>query len=346
MGRCDYANARVRAMKGRLLGGSGIAELLAQPGLAARLEYLNASAYGTWIARYQAGEQDLLRGAERGLAACAADDIVRIDRFLQGGTAQSVFRAVLALEEGWTLKTLIRSIAHGVPSERILTLIAPTPEFDDSSLRELARQSDVRSLVDLLITWRSPFALPLSTALRRATTDFELFAVEIALDRFLFARALESARRGREDRAWLCAFLERQIDLGNAATLLKRQGVACGEDLFIPGGRLLSLRRFQQFSLLHPRELRIALAKDMSLRLDAGLTATVSGADPVRVDQILQKALRDGIREQARINPLSLAVPLSFVLERRAEIQRIRLALRGTEFGLPAQELAALTEGA
>ena len=45
-----------------------------------------------------------------------------------------------------------------------------------------------------------------------------------------------------------------------------------------------------------------------------------------------------------RVHPLSLAVPLAFVLERQAEIRQIRLVLRGAEFGLPADELLARVE--
>src|SRR5512136_657163 len=56
MAGCDYANARVRAMKGRLLGRKGIMELLAQPGLAARLDYLQKTDYGAAVAVHLARE--------------------------------------------------------------------------------------------------------------------------------------------------------------------------------------------------------------------------------------------------------------------------------------------------
>jgi vacuolar-type H+-ATPase subunit C/Vma6 len=50
------------------------------------------------------------------------------------------------------------------------------------------------------------------------------------------------------------------------------------------------------------------------------------------------------MRWAARVHPLSIAVPLAFVLERQAEVRQIRLVLRGAEFGLPAEELLALME--
>lgn len=59
---------------------------------------------------------------------------------------------------------------------------------------------------------------------------------------------------------------------------------------------------------------------------------------------MLHRTLAEAIRREASRNPLSLAVPLSYILDRRAEIQRIRLVLRGAEFGLPAADLVELVE--
>ena len=72
----------------------------------------------------------------------------------------------------------------------------------------------------------------------------------MALDQFLFARALEAARGDGEDGRVLLGFLETQVDLANAGTLLKLADSVRGEDLFIPGGRLMSRKRFKQLSTL------------------------------------------------------------------------------------------------
>ncbi len=50
------------------------------------------------------------------------------------------------------------------------------------------------------------------------------------------------------------------------------------------------------------------------------------------------------LRREARRRPLSVAVPLSFLQDRRAEMRRIRLVLRGTAFGLPADDFVTLLE--
>lgn len=343
MACCDYANARIRAMEGRFLGQKGITDLLVQPSLAARLDYLKRTAYSELLAAHLMREPDALRAAERAVRAQLSADLLRMDRFLRGEPVLPLFRAVLGFEDAWTLKTVLRGIGQGEPPDRIFTLVAPTPEFDDSALGELVRQKDVKAVVDLLTTWRSPYAFPLAEAFARYKTHQELFLLEVALDQFVFSEALNAARGDGEDGEILLQFLENHIDLANVGTLLKRAGGGRCDDLFIPGGRSVSLYRFQHLASLNEKDLREALAASGRPRLDSRLAAT-DGAVPFAVDHILEQALRKEIERQARVHPLSVAVPLSFILERRAEVQRIRLVLRGAEFGVPAAELVALVE--
>jgi V/A-type H+-transporting ATPase subunit C len=272
------------------------------------------------------------------------DDLLRIDRFFGGERVQSLLRSVLAFEDGWSLKTILRGIARGQPQERIFMLLAPTPGFDDAALGELVSQRDVKAVVDLLTTWRSPYAPPLAEAFARYRDHRELFVLEVALDRHLFARAVGAALGDGADGRVLLRFLETQIDLANAGTLLKLADGARGEELFIPGGRILGPKRLRQLSRLGAREVREALALEGRLHLEARLTAMVERGDPFAVDQVLRQALAEVMRREARLDPLSLAVPLAFVLERQAEVRQIRLVLRGAEFGVPADELLALVE--
>jgi V/A-type H+-transporting ATPase subunit C len=310
----------------------------------ARLDYLKRTDYGECVAASLTRDPDGVRAAERALRARLVDDLLRIDGYLREERARSLFRAVLAFEDGWTLKTVLRGLTRGEPPDRLFALIAPTPEFGEPALGEMVRQKNVKGVLDLLATWRSPYASPLTQAYAEYKTHRELVLLEVALDQFLFAHALEVAREDGEDGRILRRFLETHIDLANAANLLKRVEGGRGDELFIPGGSIVSPERFRQLSALGQRNLREALASVGRLHLDPRLAAMDERADPFTVDRILQQALRRAIQREARVHPLSLAVPLSFVLERRTEVQRIRLVLRGAEFGVPADELVALME--
>lgn len=344
MAGCDYANARVKGMKGRLLGHKGILELLAQPGLTARLDFLMKTDYGDALAPYLGRVSEPLQGAERGLRVKLTDDLIRIDRFLRGERVRSLLRAILAFEDGWNLKTILRGTVRGEPPERTFLLLVPTPGLDERGLQELVGQREVKGVVDLLATWRSPHALPLQEALPAYQRRRDLLSLEVALDRCLFTQALEAARRDGEDGRILLGFLKAQIDLANAGTLLKLAGVGGGQEFFIPGGRLMSADRFRQYAVLGEPELRETLAREGRRYFASGAITMRKLGDPFMADQLLHRALGEAMRREARVHPLSLAVPLAFMLERQAEVRRIRLVLRATEFGLPADELLDLIE--
>ena len=341
---CDYANARVRAMRSRLLGRAGIAALLAERDLAGRLELLERSDYGELITTAAGSASDELAAAERGLRARLMDDFAKIDRFLAGERPRALFRSILAFEDGWTIKTILRGVAAGEPPERMFLLLAPTPELDHAALEELVRQREVKAVVDLLASWRSPYAGALVDGLAAYAHGRDLLHLEVALDRLLFSRALAAARHDGDDGRMLRAFLEAHIDLVNAATLLKLAGHGGAGEFFIAGGRFIGAPRYRQYAWLDAAALREALAREGRLLAVAGLRTLAALGDPAAADQLLQRALGEAMRREAARNPLSLAVPLSFVLDRRAEIQRIRLVLRGAEFGLPAAELLDLVE--
>ena len=340
---CDYANARIRAMRSRLLGRAGIAALLAEPTLAARLELLKRTDYADAVPAHAGGGVDDLAATERELRARLMADLAQIDRFLAEERVRTLFRACLAFEDGWTLKTILRGVAAGEAPERIFLLLVPTPELDHAALQELVRQREVKAVVDLLASWRSPYARALVDGLAASRHRVDLLSLDVALDRVLFHRALEAARRDGEDGEMLRAFLETQVDLVNTATLLKLAGHGGTEEFFIAGGRVIGPRRYRQYAQLDAATLKAALARDARL-LAAGLETPSALEDPAAADQLLHRALGEAMRREASRNPLSLAVPLSFVLDRRAEIQRIRLVLRGAEFGLPAAELLELVE--
>jgi V/A-type H+-transporting ATPase subunit C len=345
---CDYANARVQCIRSRLLGRGGITNLLAQSGLEARLESLKRTDYGGELAAQLARQVSPLAAVEHALRARVVNDLAQLDRFLAGEKSQTLFRVVLAIEDGWTLKTIMRAVAAGEIPERIFALVVPTRELDHAALQELVRQRDVKAIVDLLASWRSAYARPLQDALSKFAPHHDLTHLEVALDRFLYTQGLETTRRGGEDGRIVRRLIEAQIDLVNAATLLKQAGRGGTEEFFIAGGRSLGHRRFQRYAELDPSALRAALTLDTRLFAVPGLSALATLEQPAAADQFLRRVLVEMMRREARENPLSLAVPLAFVFERQAEVRRIRLVLRGAEFGLPANELVELveTEGA
>ncbi len=337
MPSCDYANARLAGMRSRLLGTPRILDLLAQPHLAARIEVLKHSDYGVTLAQ-ELTRGDPMRDTERALSRRFAGDVRATLHFLAGDRHEPVLRSVLGILDAWALKAVLRGVAVRAPVDDLVSLVAPTPSFDLAALVELCRQRDVKAVVDLLATWMSPLWPPLARAWPDYSRRHDLGALELALDRAVFARALAATKGAGRHRRLLRSVIATQIDLVNAATLLKLAGHGEEPALFIVGGAALTAVRWHALARLAEPRLRAALFALAPLRrlAPAGDPSKLSALD---LEQLLARALRESVTRLARVEPLSLLVPLAFVLNRQAEIQHIRLALRGAALGVPAADL-------
>jgi len=350
MARRDYANARVQAMRGRLLGARGLRALLGRATLEARLTFLMGTDYGEALGdALRRHPADPLRAAEHVLFARPAADALRIDAWLAGDPGRSVVRAFQLLEDAASLKILVRGLARGTPGERLVSLCLPTPSLDAAALRALAGGASLEALAAALRTRGSPFGAPLAAALQR-TSGSALRPLEAALDRAAATAVMEAAAGApAADRAVLTAALALRTDLANAATLLKLDEAATtAEALFVPGGGVLAagaLPRLAAAPLARRREVIGAMLRTPLGRAAAAAASRHLG-DPLRGDQILRAALERALHAAARSLPLSIAVPIAYLVERAGEVRRLRLALRGAEYGLPASELVDLLEAA
>ncbi len=342
MARCDFANARLGARRSRFLGPTGLRELLTRPSLEARLDLLRASAYGPVVPPPGSGA-DSIAALERGLAALCQRELLRIAADLEGRLPRRLLRAWLALDEAEALKTVFRGLARAEPVDRILSLAEPTPGLGWDELRALASAPSAAEGVGRLAAARSPFAPAAAGALPGLGRPGGAARLEVALDRVAYERAFEAARGRGEDRRVLARLVALRADLANAATLLKLEGTGLAAELFLPGGRRLPERRFRELAGLPRPDLPAAVSPLLpGPALRAG--AAEAMARHPGADHLFRRALELGLRREARRRPLSVAVPLSFLQDRRAEMRRIRLVLRGAEFGLPADDFVTLLE--
>ncbi len=223
MARCDFANARLAALRSRFLGLSGVRELLARPSLEARLDLLRASTYGPAVPPPGSGG-DPVAAVESGLAALHRRELLHIAADLEGRVPRRLLDAWLALDAAEALKTVFRGLARAEPVDRILSLAEPAPGLGWEELRALASASSAAEGVARLAAARSPFAPAAGQALAGLGRPGGAARLEVALDRVGYAWAQRAARGCGEDRRVLSRLVSLRADLANAATLLKLEG--------------------------------------------------------------------------------------------------------------------------
>ncbi len=339
-------------MRGQLLDRQAYEQLLALPDLPALMAYLQDSPYGRSIQSVGEAASDVAR-VEEGFRRNLSETLTKLFA-ISSGEPQEWVRLLLGYWDVYNLKTILRGKSIRLSAEEILPALIPTGLYDEAALEELCRQTDLRAVVDLLITWRDPYGRCLSRAMKEYREPKDLFLLETALDRFYFEQAFEKLKEirllrttGEEENA-VSAFLSFAVDRTNLMTALKaveeQISLVDGQRYFLPGGRIYSERDFAR--LLTARTLQEALEEARGSLLKPALRELgepVIGVSLLSlVERQLDKLLLRKMRALMRNDPLGVAVVVSYLLDKIREITNLRMILRGRLVNLPEPELSQL----
>lgn len=334
MARLDYANARLGARRADLLGVQGLRELLARPTLEARVELLRTRRAGARVPAVLGA--DPLGEVERALREAWREEAEGLLADAEAVRPKRLLAVFLALEEARAVKAVLRGVAQGAPPERTLAAAPPVPGLGEEALRLAASAPGLDAAVAVLEAAGSALAGPVREALP-PTADLGLLPAEIAADRTALARARRACRGWSEDASLLRRHLEDRVDVRNATTLLALAGAAPALDPWVAGGRRLRDAELRSLGGAPPAQARAAIERVFPQA--AGRLGT-----PWAAERALERTLLAPLRREARRRPHSIAVPLAYLAERRAEIRSAAVVLRGAALGLPGEELLDLAE--
>lgn len=259
MSNFAYANARLRAMKSRLLPPENLAALADERDLPAFLNALTRTPYreAVELALVQYSGAAVL---SRTLQFDMDGRLQKIRRFFTGKAADLV-QLVLLRYDVDNLKAVLRGLSQRLAAEDILAATRQRGTLDSAVLTELAQAAGAREAIDLLATWRIPLAQPL-LAIRVEQPGAALWQMETALEQWYF-REIEAGPL--KTGSVLHDFLALYADSVNLITVLRLVG---------PDGRSAFLRR--QFAA-DPRPLLIGPG-----RLSFDLLAETAQAETVQ----------------------------------------------------------------
>jgi hypothetical protein len=249
------------------------------------------------------------------------------------GERRSLFCAVFEDEDRRAIRIRLRWLAAGGGAER-----SPADRFGlPRRLREgLSRARDVPELIRALAHNGSPYAEPMSAALRAQGED--TFALERALDSEFARRARRAAERlGGSLLRWVCD----GIDLENAWDALLADAGG-----FVPGGRRLASDQHAAIAREPDERTRRRRLSEIFAR-----GALAAGFDDPRAPlaDLEARVAAARIRElhgAARVDPLG-APPILLVVSRlRAERADLRCINWGIAQGVSPDAILARTLGA
>ncbi len=351
-GEYGYANARLRAMKSRLLTRSDYAELVSESSIEDVIARLTQTIYQHAVeaALVKASGWECLSEA---LRRYFGQTLTRIAEFFNGDPRR-LWKILADRWEVFCLMTILRGQAHHVRADEVLGALLPAGELQESDYSQLVQQTSIRAVVDLLATWHHPYADPLLAAMPRYSERGDLAELELALDRARYQSALKQiAAMADENAEMVRRVLRNEIDAANILTVLRlsewgnsgarlaeRYGNPAPAALLIEGGGVATERLFaQKESSAIESIVRELSGTDWGDALARGLRRY---AESRRVtafeDEFDTKLTQENLTFFHR-DPLSIGIAIAYLTALVTEIRNLRVIGRGKEAGWKREEI-------
>jgi vacuolar-type H+-ATPase subunit C/Vma6 len=346
----DYGNARLRAMKSRLLSSHEL-EMMAEAG---NLRTLIAELSETPYRRSVEAALARVSGLECISVALQSDlefTMKKIRRFY-GDRAGEMVGVLLRAYDVRNLKAILRGLSkHALPDEILFTLL-PASELTDDILSELSRAADPRAAIDLLATMALPFALPL-LRLRAERPGAETPEMELKLDQWYYQEAFNYLQRSQQTGGALFSALQLDADITNLHTVIRfayepeehnflRDWLEVDDiaSLFVGPGKLsfdLLANAGSQETVDAAVETLVKTAYEAPLRASKENYAS-TGRLSVFEDQLNRFRL-DWLSKQIGRDPLGIGVVLGYLALKTAEVSNIRWIANGIFLGMKANSI-------
>ena len=341
----EYGNARLRAMKSRLLSRRTLNDLAETESLQGLIAALIRTAY----------QKSIEAALTRFTGMASIDEALRSDLVASVGCISGFFheetRKLIALVlrsyDIGNLKTILRGLSKNVSSAEIISVSLPIGELKIDELRELARLNNTREAIDLMASQSLPFAEPL-LKLRGEHPGAETSEMELALDQWHYHNVHQSLRSEAGGDGLLASAFALDADLTNLLTALRfaaspREREALHERFhtedasrfFIKGGKI-----------------------PLEILTDAAAGDTVPSAVDTLSSTAFHSVLREGAETYSRTNrlsdierklrharlvqlagmiekdPLGIGVTLGYIALKVNEIANLRWIAHGINLGL------------
>lgn len=328
-----YINARVRAMRSRLLDGGRMDELLAAPTFDAFLHALTATPYvrnlQEALTRYRG-----LAAVDEALSRNFHQTTTKILSFADG-KARDLIAAVLLRWDLANVRAVLRGKHTGRAEEEIMASVLPAGTLGEVALRDLARQPDVPAVAGALEAIGHPLGPAVAQGLGAYQAGQDLLGLELSLDRFYAEHVLAAAHGAGHNEGVLRRIVQAEIDALNVKTAVKLARLEGGLDaparrrFFIPGGAIVDEKLFLTLSARDTLEQGWPVLRVRGFHADAvpeDLTEFERALDLLLARQAAQLYLGD---------PLGLDVVVGYLALKYNEVVNLRLIARSKVFGIP-----------
>lgn len=340
---CEYVNARIKGMKRHLLERSVFETLILKPDVESIIAELGKTAYKEEIEKASV-QYSGITCIEVALRRDLATAFRKILQFMKGDETEKYIRILIGRWDVQNIKTILRGKNIHVPSSEIIECLIPAGELDEVTLSELIKQSDIRAVIDLLATWGSDYAKPLTRSYKDFTEKRDLSVLEYALDQYYYKNALNAVKGEGYDDRLMREMIMTEIDATNIKNVLRmvRDKISSDEaqGYLIKGGVMLDSERLVSMVKNGTLEGALKLLEPTPYRFLAKLPEDVykSGKISVFEKELEKYLIKEGIGKFLG-DPLSIAIPVAYVWAKFNEVTNIRIIARCKITDVPEKEV-------
>lgn len=348
----DYGNARIRAMKSRLLSQLEIEALAKVESLQGLIAALTKSTYRKSVeaalARFS-GTECIIQAVHNDLI----HTVGKVHGFYQEQAGEMV-SIVLRTYDIYNIKTILRGLEQNATPSEILTELLPIGDLSFGTLGELARVPNSRACADQMASMGLSFAQPL-LKLRAERPGAEVAEMELVLEQWHYQEALQTLQQARRDGHVLISALQLEADLTNMLVVLRfahapserkflREWLDTDdfEALFVGPGRL----SFSRLAHAGNQDTVQAAVETFArtpyiMPLNAGLAQYAQSAQLSNFEKHLLRYRLEWMSNQITQDPLGIGVLIGYLALKINEVNNIRWIAQALNLGYEAKAIIA-----
>jgi V/A-type H+-transporting ATPase subunit C len=340
----EYANARIRGMKSRLLPLSTLETLINRPDLVSLVTELEKTAYREEMEKAGLQHEGITQ-IEVALRKDLANRFRKIQKLFQSEENDIHLKLILHRWDVQNIKTILRGKHTHILPDEILSCLIPAGELDEAALVELSRQPDIKAVIDLLATWRIEYYIPLIRHYKEFTEKRDMAVLEYALDKFYYEHALAMVKKGEsDDDRIIREFLITEIDVTNLKTILKviweKMEPAEAEQFLIKGSIRFGKERLS--ALIHTGTIEGAIRQLTDTPYQFLSNVPEKYVATGKISEFEKELDRHLVKRGIRYflgDPLSIAMGLGYIWAKVNEVTNIRIIARGKAGEVSEKEL-------
>ena len=335
--RFAYANARVKAMKARLLSKQVMEQFMKAESVMDILGMLDRTPYKQDLsepALHYAGAELIEFALGRHMARQARKVLSIIPQDAVGTIA-----AILEKWDIYNLKTILLGKHLGHTQEKIASLLVPAGSLTPAELKRLNEQKDVEELTRFVgRTYYGKVLVPLLEDYKKTRNIQPMLN---ALEKEYFTRLPERMGRAGPDELSILSLVKSEIDVKNIMNVLRGKKEGAKEEqmkrFIIPGGNIAP-RTIN--NLIKCRTIDEIVSKLRSkYNLEQALERYRMDRSLVHFEMAMERKLVEKWLKTLRISTISTGALVDYLYLLEREITNIRKIVRAKEFNLPLEKL-------